>query len=100
MQSSAHTNSLTPLRVERRHFLCGCSTLIAASFLSASWPSSNRWTSLLSDIENQIPPVMSEMKVPGVSMVLIRDATIAWQGCFGVKDASSGSPVDADTMFE
>jgi CubicO group peptidase (beta-lactamase class C family) len=43
---------------------------------------------------------MQEAAVPGVGIAVIADASIAWRGGFGVRDASSRVPVDAATMFE
>lgn len=43
---------------------------------------------------------MKEFKVPGFSMVVIRNDRIAWRQVFGVKDASSRAPVTYATMFE
>ncbi len=43
---------------------------------------------------------MDQTIVPGLSIVLIKDAKIACRKGFGVKDGASKETVDADTMFE
>ena len=42
---------------------------------------------------------MSELQVPGVSAAIIREARIAWTKGFGVRDRSTGIPVNDDTIF-
>lgn len=50
-------------------------------------------------LEKRIRESMAARQVPGVSIALIRDARIAWTGHFGVRDLSSGVPVDDATVF-
>ena len=42
---------------------------------------------------------MGARQVPGVSIAVIRDAAIAWAGHFGVRDRTTGVPVDDATVF-
>jgi CubicO group peptidase (beta-lactamase class C family) len=42
---------------------------------------------------------MAARQVPGVSIAAIRDARIAWTGHFGVRDKTTGAPVDEATVF-
>ncbi|MBI4472806.1 MAG: beta-lactamase family protein [Acidobacteria bacterium] len=58
------------------------------------------WDALIADLEEQIPKLMEETRVPGLSIAIIKDARLAWRRGFGVKDAASKEPVDDDTMFE
>jgi CubicO group peptidase (beta-lactamase class C family) len=58
------------------------------------------WETLLADLEKQIPKLMEEGMVPGLSIALIKDAKLEWRRGFGVKDSASRKPVDNDTMFE
>lgn len=55
---------------------------------------------LIADLENQIPKWMQESRIPGVSIVIINDAKLAWRRAFGVRDSTSKKPVDNDTAFE
>lgn len=42
---------------------------------------------------------MAKLKVPGVGMALIDNGKIVWEGGLGVRDLTTGKPVDADTRF-
>src|SRR5215470_5974705 len=93
--------------MQRREFLAKTTMALLASSSpfapAAPRPSNqNSWTSLLEDIQRQIPPLMAETKVPGLSILILRDSKIAWQRSFGVRDTGSPKPypIDADTMFE
>src|SRR6187399_1597641 len=59
-----------------------------------------RWRESIADLERRIPQTMAEFKVPGLSIAVIRDASVAWQQGFGVRSRSSSAPVDDDTVFE
>lgn len=63
--------------------------------LARSAPSDPRVAAL----ERLIREGMEKRDVPGVSIALIRDGRLFWTGGFGVRDRSSGAPVDADTVF-
>jgi CubicO group peptidase (beta-lactamase class C family) len=58
------------------------------------------WKTLIADLEKQIPKLMEEAKVPGLSIAIIRDAKLFWRRGFGVKEVRSKEPVDNDTVFE
>ncbi len=47
-----------------------------------------------------ILPLLEQHHVPGVSVAVIKDFKIAWVGTFGVADASTGTPVAVDTLFQ
>ena len=55
---------------------------------------------LIAELEKQIPKLMEEIKVPGLSIAIIKDGKLFWRGAFGVKDSASREPVDNDTLFE
>ena len=55
---------------------------------------------LAAHLDDQIPRWMRDGNVPGVSIVIIRDAKIAWRRAFGVTDAASKVQANDDTMFE
>lgn len=38
--------------------------------------------------------------VPGISIAVIDDGRVAWQGAFGFKDAATKAPVNQNTIFE
>lgn len=47
-----------------------------------------------------MPELMASLSVPGSSLVLIRDAQVAWQRAFGLANSRTGEPVDNDSVFE
>lgn len=51
-------------------------------------------------LEQIIPHLMAEGDIPGLSVALIRDASVAWSRGFGVKNSNTKDPVDANTVFE
>ena len=95
----------------RRAFLnLGASGLAASSLLpglgcsrAPSDPpapaAASGWNARVADIEKRIRGSMAARRVPGVSIALIRDAKIAWTGHFGVRDRTTGVPVDDATVF-
>lgn len=78
----------------------GSALLWQSKSLSTQLTGDSAWNALIAGLEAQIPSLMTELLVPGVSVVLIRDGAIAWQRAFGVTDASMKRPVDSDTIFE
>jgi CubicO group peptidase (beta-lactamase class C family) len=58
------------------------------------------WKTLIANLEKQIPGLMKEALVPGLSIAIIKDAKLLWCRGFGVKDSASNEPVDNDTVFE
>jgi CubicO group peptidase (beta-lactamase class C family) len=74
----------------------GCSTTPPAP---ADATASATWDERIADIENRVRQSMEVRQVPGVSIAAIRDARIAWTGHFGVRDTTTGVPVDDATVF-
>ncbi len=58
------------------------------------------WKTLIADLEKQIPRLMKEALVPGLSIAIIKDAKLFWRRGFGVNNIASKEPVDNDTVFE
>lgn len=86
--------------VRSGHAALGAALLSEARTLAAQLTGDAAWRALIAHLEAQIPPLMAELLVPGVSVALIRDGAIAWRRAFGVKDASTKRPVDTETIFE
>jgi CubicO group peptidase (beta-lactamase class C family) len=57
-------------------------------------------SNLIDDLESQIPELLTESVVPGLSMAIISNAAVQWRRGFGVKDAVSRAAVGDDTVFE
>jgi CubicO group peptidase (beta-lactamase class C family) len=51
-------------------------------------------------LEKEVPRLLKEGTLPGLSMALIRDGKTYWAHGFGVRDAKTGQAVGNDTIFE
>jgi CubicO group peptidase (beta-lactamase class C family) len=51
-------------------------------------------------LRKEIPRMMEETQVPGLSIAVIRNATLLWRQGFGVKRVGSNQRVNNETMFE
>jgi CubicO group peptidase (beta-lactamase class C family) len=86
--------------ITRRAFITtGGSGLAGASLLASIACSRTSWEQRVAGIEKRIRESMAARQVPGVSIALIRNATIAWTGHFGVRNLTTGVPVDDATVF-
>ena len=47
-----------------------------------------------------VPQLLKDGDVPGLSMAVVRDGAVFWHRSWGVKDASTGAPIDDETIFE
>lgn len=76
----------------------------AAWSLGAVDPESSRrapgWDETIATIEQLTPRLMDELRVPGVSIALVRDGRLAWVKAWGVADSASRVPVTTETLFE
>jgi CubicO group peptidase (beta-lactamase class C family) len=55
---------------------------------------------LIARLEERLPQLMKEGKVPGLAIALIRDGELVWHHGFGVKNSKTKDPVDDATVFE
>ena len=74
----------------------GCSRTTSAPSKAAPAPT---WEERIADIEKRVRQSMAARQVPGVSMAIIRDGRIAWTGHFGVRDRTTGVPIDGGAVF-
>ncbi len=51
-------------------------------------------------LEREVPRLMAEGDVPGLSIALIRDGGVVWTKGFGVSNAETKAPVTDDTVFD
>src|SRR5262245_17442921 len=47
-----------------------------------------------------VPELLTQFKVPAVSVAVIRDFKIEWAKAWGVKDAQTGEAATVDTLFQ
>ena len=57
------------------------------------------WEKSITSLDGRITELMKKLRVPGVSIAIVRDAEIAWTRSFGVRDTSTGAPVEESTIF-
>jgi CubicO group peptidase (beta-lactamase class C family) len=55
---------------------------------------------VISRLKSEVPGLMQQGGVPGMSIALIRGGKTIWLHGFGVKDKKTGEPVRTDTVFE
>lgn len=51
-------------------------------------------------LTDQVPVLMRERHVPGVSIAILQQGEVAWARGFGVRDARTGEAVTTETVFE
>jgi CubicO group peptidase (beta-lactamase class C family) len=51
-------------------------------------------------LEREIPGLMKEADIPGLTMAVVCDGRICWSKAFGVRNRETNDPVDENTMFE
>ena len=57
-------------------------------------------TETIAALQKQIPELMAEGSVPGLSLALIRGGKTYWVHGFGSRDEKTGQPVTNETIFE
>jgi len=55
---------------------------------------------VIAQLEKDIPELMRQADVPGLSIAVLRDSKLFWSRNFGVRNAKTGEPVTDDTIFE
>lgn len=51
-------------------------------------------------LEKNLPALMKQADIPGLSIALIRDGKMVWNRGFGVKNSQTKEPVTEETVFE
>ena len=54
----------------------------------------------LASLERLVPRLMKDGDVPGLSLAVVQNGQVVYRRAFGVRDESTGAPVDDDTIFE
>jgi CubicO group peptidase (beta-lactamase class C family) len=55
---------------------------------------------ITAQLERDLPKLMKEADVPGLSIAIIRNGAVAWRHAFGVKNSTTREPVSDNTVFE
>ena len=74
----------------------GCSRTAAPPHQDAN---DAAWDASIAALETRIRQAMNDQRVPGAAIAIIRNARIVWNKSFGVRNRSTGVPVDEDTVF-
>jgi CubicO group peptidase (beta-lactamase class C family) len=79
--------------------------LLACSWSRAQQPDSNPRAVLptkaaIAKLQADIPSLLQQADIPGLSIALIRNGKLVWSGAFGVSNADTKKPVDPNTVFE
>lgn len=86
--------------VRTGRFAAGALLLPFAAIAQSGRRSAPRLKTLVARWEQQVPALMKETTVPGVSMAVVVDGKLRWRRGFGVSDALSANPVGNETIFE
>lgn len=57
-------------------------------------------SALAADLTARIPDLMSQARVPGLSIAIVHNGSVVWDGAFGVKSTETGESVSRETLFE
>ena len=79
--------------MNRRRFLIAGSSILPLAACAHRAATSD-------DFETEIPGLMAEFSVPGVSVAVIHDAKIVWARGFGLKSVATREPMNVETIFE
>ena len=77
-----------------------CLSLAGCSKRSSTLPAASSWRDAVAKIEERLPVLMSELKVPGAAIAAIKEARVVWIKNCGVSSADTGAPVNSGTLFE
>ena len=78
-----------------KYFL-NLSALFVFILVSSSFSQEN----LGKDVDNYVPKVLKEFKVPGIAVGVIKDGKLIFAKGYGVKNIDTKEPVDANTLFQ
>lgn len=74
---------------------------VAASIaLLVSWPGVALGQAPAAELEAELPALVEQGHVTGLSIAVIREGSLAWTGAFGTADAATGEPVTRRTLFQ
>ncbi len=76
------------------------SNLAVAQAPSVPLQTKTKQAQLIAQLEKNLPPLMKEADVPGLSIAVVREGKLVWQRGFGVMNAKTNEPVTNATVFE
>jgi CubicO group peptidase (beta-lactamase class C family) len=73
---------------------------VATTINNSQWNNPATTKAIIARLEKDVPHLLREADVPGISVALIRDGKLIWSGAFGVMNTETKKPVTAETVFE
>jgi CubicO group peptidase (beta-lactamase class C family) len=91
--------------MRRREFLVQTSRSAIGVAFSCALPAPTRAAAedvlrMIPLLEREIPELMEQTRVPGVSLAIVRDGKLRWRRGFGIRRAGSHERVDHETVFQ
>ncbi|MEM9923159.1 MAG: serine hydrolase domain-containing protein [Cyanobacteria bacterium P01_D01_bin.50] len=90
-------------QISRRKLLKQGTTAIVSlssiSLLNLLNNSQSSAETVISNLENQIPRLMRNNRIPGISLAVIRDGELFWDKSFGIKHKYRKTSVNNETIF-
>ena len=90
-------NVLAPEQMSRHGVTVPMKNFLAAALCLCAATTSLR---AQADLDKLVPQLLKDGDVPGLSMALVNNGAVSWHHSWGVKDASTGAPIDDETIFE
>ena len=90
-------NVLAPEQMSRDGVTVRMKNFLAAALCLCAATTSLR---AQADLDKLVPQLLKDGDVPGLSMALVKNGAVSWHHSWGVTDASTGKPVDDETIFE
>lgn len=74
-------------------------SLSSISLLNLFANSQSAAETVISNLETQIPRLIQNSAIPGISLAIIRDGELLWNQSFGIKHIYNKKPVNNETIF-
>jgi CubicO group peptidase (beta-lactamase class C family) len=89
-----------PVAVFTSVVLCACGARETTSGSAAVPPAAANPEAVIAELEQRVPQLLEQARVPGIALCLVREYEVAWCSPFGERDTTTGAPVLDDTLFE
>ncbi|MFL5579663.1 MAG: serine hydrolase domain-containing protein [Gemmatimonadaceae bacterium] len=74
--------------------------LAAAAPAHSQRPAARADAAMRTRLDSVVPALVRGAELPGLSAAVVRDGAVYWSGAYGMRDAESRAPVDANTVFD
>lgn len=74
--------------------------LAAAAPAHSQRPAARADAAMRTRLDSAVPALVRGAELPGLSAAVVRDGAVYWSGAYGMRDAESRAPVDANTVFD